>query len=279
MLFSILLQLSPVFPSYINCSKPRADGDIQADNHIKESIQPSSQPDRQPVIHSKRRPARKGNDKDIGPDPKKQQTKHRNNKTQQETRNKKRNKKMPPSNPTTTSSAPSARGASSPLIRRYLLAYNAACLLGWATCTLRAALLLPLLAPSGHTPAIFTHVFHPLLTATQSLAFLEILHALVGIVRAPVFTTFLQVASRVLVVWGVMYAFQDRGSGKGGIVGGDYADPTGKGLRPGPGAKPGDWAFLGCLGAWGVTECIRYGFFALQMWGRTGVPRWLLWLR
>jgi len=186
---------------------------------------------------------------------------------------------MPPSNPTTTSSAPSARGASSPLIRRYLLAYNAACLLGWATCTLRAALLLPLLAPSGHTPAIFTHVFHPLLTATQSLAFLEILHALVGIVRAPVFTTFLQVASRVLVVWGVMYAFQDRGSGKGGIVGGDYADPTGKGLRPGPGAKPGDWAFLGCLGAWGVTECIRYGFFALQMWGRTGVPRWLLWLR
>ncbi|KAL1999472.1 hypothetical protein VTN02DRAFT_4461 [Thermoascus thermophilus] len=175
---------------------------------------------------------------------------------------------MPPSNPTTASTAPSRRSASSPLVRNYLLLYNVVCFLGWATCTLRAAALLPLLAPSGHIPAIFDHVFHPLLTVTQSLAFLEILHSLLGVVRAPVFTTFLQVASRVLVVWGVMFLFRDRGDGYGGIVGG---------LAP-TGAKLGDWAFLGCLGAWGITECIRYGFFALQVWGK-GVPGWWLWLR
>jgi very-long-chain (3R)-3-hydroxyacyl-CoA dehydratase len=130
------------------------------------------------------------------------------------------------------------------------------------------------LAPNGHLPAIFHHVYSPLLTTTQTLAGLEILHSLLGIVRAPVMTTAMQVASRLLLVWGVMYLFHDRGDGHGGIVGGDFQEA----LPYGPGAKVGDYAFLGCLGAWGVTECIRYGFFALQVWG-SGVPSWWTWLR
>ncbi|OJJ40705.1 hypothetical protein ASPWEDRAFT_99771 [Aspergillus wentii DTO 134E9] len=151
-----------------------------------------------------------------------------------------------------------SKSSPSGLTKAYLLAYNATSFGLWATCTLRAASLIPLLAPSGHLPAIFNAIFSPLLTTTQSLALLEILHSLVGIVRAPVFTTLMQVSSRILVVWGIMYLFHDRGDGNGGIL--------------------GDYAFLGCLGAWGVTECIRYGFFALQVWG-SGVPAWWTWLR
>ncbi|OJJ44081.1 hypothetical protein ASPZODRAFT_72461 [Penicilliopsis zonata CBS 506.65] len=147
---------------------------------------------------------------------------------------------------------PSAPRAVSPLTRYYLLAYNAVSFGLWATCTLRAALLVILLAPTGHLPAVFGQVFSPLLVTAQSMALLEILHSLLGLVRAPVFTTAMQVASRLLLVWG--------------------------GALRGPGAQAGDLAFLGCLAAWGITECIRYGFFALQVWGQ-GVPSWWTWLR
>jgi very-long-chain (3R)-3-hydroxyacyl-CoA dehydratase len=181
------------------------------------------------------------------------------------------------------SSAPSRKTSSSQAnyIRLYLLAYNSICFALWTTCTLRMFLMIPLLAPSGHSPAIFTHLFSPLLVVTQSLAVLEILHSITRIVRAPVFTTFMQVGSRILLVWGVMYLFREGGGyippGEG-IVGGDYEGVVGKGVQPGPGAKVGDLAFFGCLAAWGVTECVRYGFFTLQVWG-TGVPAWWTWLR
>lgn len=71
--------------------------------------------------------------------------------------------------------------------------------------------------------------------------------------------------------------FRDHGDGRGGIVGGDY-EGEGKGIGQGPGAKFGDFAFLGCMGAWGITEIIRYGFFALQVLGQR-VPNWWMWLR
>lgn len=78
----------------------------------------------------------------------------------------------------------------------------------------------------------------------------------------------MQVASRVLVVWGVMFPFgYEKIQQGGGIVGGGGGE-----------GQLGDYAFLGCLGAWGVTECIRYGFFALQVSG-LGVPGWWAWLR
>lgn len=168
---------------------------------------------------------------------------------------------MPPSTPSTTSSAP--RRSSSPLTRYYLFAYNAISFVLWATCTIRGAFLA---LSSTPLPAIFHDIYYPLLTVTQSLAILEILHSLLGLVRAPVVTTAMQVASRLLLVWGVMGPFYDRGDGLG-IVGGDSE-----------GSRIGNLAFLGCLGAWGVTECIRYGFFALQVLGAT-VPKWWMWLR
>ncbi|KAE8392017.1 hypothetical protein ETB97_007958 [Aspergillus alliaceus] len=162
-------------------------------------------------------------------------------------------------------SKPTASRGPKGLTKVYLLGYNALSFTLWATCTLRGFYLLATNSPQD-IPAIFDDIFSPLLTTTQTLAVLEILHSLFGIVRAPVLTTAMQVASRLLLVWGVMYLFHEKGDGAG-IVG-----------APAEAAKVGDYAFLGCLSAWGVTECIRYGFFALQVLG-AGVPRWLTWLR
>ncbi|KAA8648801.1 hypothetical protein EYZ11_012766 [Aspergillus tanneri] len=163
---------------------------------------------------------------------------------------------------------PKSRGSSG-LTRLYLIVYNSVSLALWATCTLRGFYLLVNLVLSGSDipsiiPTVFNEIFSPLLLTTQTLAVLEILHSLLGLVRAPVLTTAMQVASRLLVVWGVMFLFRD------GVVLG-----RGEVVRE---AKVGDYAFFGCLGAWGVTECIRYGFFALQVLG-TGVPGWWTWLR
>ncbi|GLB07989.1 hypothetical protein AtubIFM57258_003357 [Aspergillus tubingensis] len=146
------------------------------------------------------------------------------------------------------------------LSRPYLLLYNALSLTLWATCTIRG--LSQLVSSPNTIPQIFTNVY-PLLLTTQSLALLEIIHSLLRLVRAPVLTTAMQVASRILLVWGIMYPFQ-------GVIVGEKSQEGVVGL--------GDYAFLGCLGAWGVTECIRYGFFALQLSG-VGVPGWWAWLR
>ncbi|PYI00569.1 PTPLA-domain-containing protein [Aspergillus sclerotiicarbonarius CBS 121057] len=144
------------------------------------------------------------------------------------------------------------------LQKTYLVTYNTTSLLLWTTCTLRTLLLLLNNTP---IPQIFTDVY-PLLKITQSLALLEIIHSLVGLVRAPVMTTGMQVASRILLVWGIMFPFQ-------GVIVGETADN---------GVQVGDWGFLGCMLAWGVTEIIRYGFFALQVSGM-GVPAAWTWLR
>ncbi|PWY87222.1 PTPLA-domain-containing protein [Aspergillus sclerotioniger CBS 115572] len=157
---------------------------------------------------------------------------------------------MPPSKPKPTGFT---------LQKAYLTTYNTTSLLLWATCTLQT---LSLFAQNHSIPQIFNNVY-PLLKITQSLALLEILHSILGLVRAPVFTTVMQVASRILLVWGIMFPFQ------GQIVG-----DTGSGSE----VKVGDWAFLGCMAAWGVTEVIRYGFFALQVSG-VGVPGVWAWLR
>ncbi|KAK1138604.1 hypothetical protein N8T08_002166 [Aspergillus melleus] len=152
------------------------------------------------------------------------------------------------------------------LTRLYLVLYNALSFTLWATCTVRGlyllvtTVILPATSPDTSTnsetivntalPAIFNDIYSPLLLGTQSLATLEILHSLLGLVRAPIFTTAMQVASRLLVVWGVMYLFGGGNGGEGAIVG-----------NVEKGAQTGDFAFLGCLTAWGVTECIRYNTF------------------
>ncbi|KAJ5368720.1 uncharacterized protein N7496_008480 [Penicillium cataractarum] len=145
------------------------------------------------------------------------------------------------------------------LTRGYLFTYNTANLLAWGTCLLYTASLVPNAVASKTLPSIFPTTFNPLLLATQSLALLEVLHSLVRLVRAPFITTAMQVASRLLVVWGILVPFG------GEIVGAR-------------GTQVGDYAYLGCVAAWGVTEVIRYGFFAITLSGGN-VPGWWTWLR
>ncbi|KAJ5899742.1 hypothetical protein N7495_004486 [Penicillium taxi] len=158
------------------------------------------------------------------------------------------------------SSKPAAPRSTAPagLTRLYLFTYNTISLILWASVFSYTASLLPSHAQKNNLPAIFGQTFSPLLL-TQSLALLEVFHSLVRLVRAPVTTTGMQVASRLLVVWGILAQFG------GDIVGG--AD-----------TQIGDYAYLGCVAAWGVTEVIRYGFFAITLSGNS-VPAWWTWFR
>ncbi|UKZ77673.1 hypothetical protein TrVFT333_005397 [Trichoderma virens FT-333] len=67
----------------------------------------------------------------------------------------------------------------------------------------------------------------------------------------PLFTTVMQVASRFLLVWGVLFLYPDLAK----------ETPT----------------YSSMLIAWSVTEVIRYSYFALSLSGFT--PRILTWLR
>lgn len=204
---------------------------------------------------------------------------------------------MPPKKPAAGPAAAkgtSKKSASGPT-RGYLFLYNLLSFGLWATCTVRTALLLLEQQQqqqadnannndSNSISSIFPQIF-PLLLLTQSLAGLEILHSLTGLVRAPLMTTAMQVSSRFIVVWGVMYLFRD-GAAEDGLLsvflGPELAQPivhAGDGLVGVVGkTQYCDFAFLGCMFAWGITECIRYGFFAMQLAG-VSVPGWWQWLR
>ncbi|PGH06769.1 3-hydroxy acyl-CoA dehydratase [Blastomyces parvus] len=171
------------------------------------------------------------------------------------------------------SKAPNGRNlASKPTstaTKTYFVCYNALSFVLWATIAVRLVFLLARLVPTGHVAHIFDALF-PLLLFTQSLALLEILHAVVKLVRASPLAAALQVLSRILVVWPVMFFFSvDRIGKEKAVVGATSTEP---------GWKLGDWMVVGCLVPWCITECIRYGYFVLQALGATA-PQWLLWLR
>ncbi|KAI0141990.1 phosphatase-like protein [Pestalotiopsis sp. NC0098] len=138
----------------------------------------------------------------------------------------------------------------------YLIAYNALSFLLWGHLTISTLLQLPALyAEPGLIADLYADVL-PLLSATQTLAVLEIVHAALGLVRASAATTALQIGGKNLVVWTVMVKFPE-------IITGNEAGAVG---------------FLGCVLAWGASEIIRYGFFVAQL--STGdTPRWLKLLR
>lgn len=85
----------------------------------------------------------------------------------------------------------------------YLILYNAFCVAGWAYC-----LFLAVTHYQAGLPAkvLWQQLKDPL-TIVQTAAVLEIVHSLVGLVRSPWVTVFLQVFSRVLLVWGYTRRF------------------------------------------------------------------------
>lgn len=75
---------------------------------------------------------------------------------------------------------------------------------------------------------------------------------MIGVVRAPLMTTLMQVSSRFALVWGAVHAY------------------------PSVASSP---AYSSMLLAWSTTEVIRYLFFALSLSGGGYEPPFLRWLR
>lgn len=167
---------------------------------------------------------------------------------------------------------PHARRAQQSLLSRknYFLAYNGICLALWVIVTLRAIFLIPILFAHDQLYGLLEALHLPVKLA-QTLAILEIFHALVGIVRANPLTTALQVASRLLLVWVILDLFPEIVV-KNRLLGSRtqyYAGTIG-----------GPYGYAGIILAWGVTECIRYSFFVWKEGlGNGRVPEWLTWLR
>ncbi|KAF8055283.1 PAS2 [Scenedesmus sp. PABB004] len=159
------------------------------------------------------------------------------------------------------SPAPQADDAAPPPLRRptaamgnaYLLAYNAALCAGWGYVlflTYKTVLL-----EHGWTEEVFKAVDLPL-KVSQTAAVMEVVHAAAGIVKSPVAITAMQVASRIWCLWGIV------------VPCADAVIPRGL-LSPDTQAALGlpAWAninFITLMTAWGCSEVIRYGFFALK---------------
>ncbi|GAB1320396.1 hypothetical protein MFIFM68171_10606 [Madurella fahalii] len=127
----------------------------------------------------------------------------------------------------------------------YLILYNAVSAVAWAAVLGRVVVVL------GWKGAPFVPlVVDNFARITQTCAVMEILHSLSGVVPAPVFTTAMQVASRLFLMWAICYPFPQLNAST---------------------------FYSSMLGAWSMTEVIRYSYFALKQ--VEGVPSWLHWLR
>jgi very-long-chain (3R)-3-hydroxyacyl-CoA dehydratase len=114
----------------------------------------------------------------------------------------------------------------------YLLAYNIISALSWAS--------LLLIYQSSFT----------LLLPLQTSAVLEILHSLTGLVRTPVLTTTMQVASRLYITWSILYPLPHLSS---------------------------TLTYQSMVFAWSVTEFIRYSYYASNLFSNP--PYALIWMR
>lgn len=128
---------------------------------------------------------------------------------------------------------------------QYLIIYNFISCLLWLVVLGRVLFLVPLVGFGKVYIGVGTFT-----KWTQTLAVMEVLHSLFGIVRSPVSTTAMQVSSRLLLVWGIVDQFPFL-------------------------AKSAGYSTM--LIAWSVTEVIRYGFFTLSLSGL--LPGFLGWLR
>lgn len=129
----------------------------------------------------------------------------------------------------------------------YLLAYNAGMCLGWGTILVKTV---KTIAEGGSAASVYPQIAQ-LLCVAQTGAVAEIVHAAMGLVRSPVGTTFLQVLSRLIVLYGACRI-------------GD-TDATKSPL------------FVQMLIAWCLSEIIRYSFYGANIVKAKIAP--LTWLR
>uniref|UniRef100_A0A183C0U8 Very-long-chain (3R)-3-hydroxyacyl-CoA dehydratase n=1 Tax=Globodera pallida TaxID=36090 RepID=A0A183C0U8_GLOPA len=128
----------------------------------------------------------------------------------------------------------------------YLLGYNTVQYFGWGYILVSTALGL---ANGRPFPELYKNV-ELQLKIFQTAAILEIVHSLVGLVRSPVFTTVVQVFSRVTVLWLILDTIETSRVSVGVPM---------------------------LLLAWSITEVVRYSFYALNL--LNSVPYALTWMR
>ncbi|ORY86160.1 tyrosine phosphatase-like protein [Protomyces lactucae-debilis] len=131
-------------------------------------------------------------------------------------------------------------------LNHYLFFYNAAEVVMWGAILLRLFLVT---RSSGYKEAHDNLSKH--LIFVQSTAILEVLHVALGWVPSPLLTTATQVASRLLLVWGIDYLF--------------------------PYITRESYAYSSMVVAWSITEVLRYSYYAINL--RQAVPQALLWAR
>lgn len=91
-------------------------------------------------------------------------------------------------------------------------------------------------------------------TIIQSLAVVEIYNSAMGYVKSPLATTVMQIASRLLLVWGIMQALPESPA--------NYS-----------------WVYITLCLSWSITEIIRYSYYAANLADPNNIPSWLVWLR
>ena len=143
----------------------------------------------------------------------------------------------------------------------YLIAFNVVSATGWAVVLVATLAALATSPPAPYTaanafstqlasllpvPATYARSW-ALLAPVQSLAALEVLHVLLRLVRSPLPTTFMQVSSRLILVWAIVARFDST-----------HASPI----------------YTTMVLAWSLTEVPRYAYYALPR-----PPSWLTWLR
>ncbi|KAI8060431.1 tyrosine phosphatase-like protein [Gongronella butleri] len=149
--------------------------------------------------------------------------------------------------PSTRSGAKKQKQQSS-VVKFYLIAYNVVSFLGWGLVLQKA--LVELFETQGQWTGVFAATW-PVLKIVQTCALFEVVHSLLGLVRAPFMTTLMQVLSRLLLVWGVnelVPEIHTHGSYTTMII------------------------------AWSIAELVRYSFYASNL--ATGsVPAFISWAR
>uniref|UniRef100_A0ACD5TS75 Uncharacterized protein n=5 Tax=Avena sativa TaxID=4498 RepID=A0ACD5TS75_AVESA len=148
-------------------------------------------------------------------------------------------------------------GGSTAMARRlYLSLYNWVAFYGLAQ--VLYGTVSALMAESGGHGAVYAAVEPPLLFA-QTLAVIEILHSVLGLVKSPVSATFAQIFGRMYVTWAILWSLREAQS---------------------------HILVTTLMLSWSITEklvgnclqVIRYPFFGMrETFGFA--PSWLLWLR
>ncbi|KAJ3295835.1 hypothetical protein HK104_002262 [Borealophlyctis nickersoniae] len=148
----------------------------------------------------------------------------------------------------TRTSQNASRGPPLP-IKLYLVLYNILSFYGWGHVLFLVTR--SLLDTKGDVTKSYG-ASSKVLQIVQTAALMEVLHALIGFVKAPVVTTIMQVASRIFMTWGVTYSFNV------------------------PEVRQ-HWAFSTMVIAWCVADMIRYLYYAFSLFGSQ--PGWLVWCR